>query len=261
MVENGTESGARRVTRRASRRQPDRALRYLHEPTPGLLSARHRGALEARGEILVFADDDIDASPDSGSRRSSRPFAIPPRNSWVGAICRATRRRLQLGSRTSGTRHRTAAEPALIRACSISAISRWPSTRTTSGVSISPSVARPSSSSAALIRTATRAVPPTSSGRRRNGAHHEGESSGTAHHLPASGSHPPPRPETAIERRIHRAEKVLPGRLRLLHLDPPESGALRRSGRGDFREPLPQPPPPANSRVSARRRWPPRSGG
>lgn len=64
VVENGTESGARRVTRRASRRQPDRALRYLHEPTPGLLSGRHRGALEARGEILVFADDDIDASPD-----------------------------------------------------------------------------------------------------------------------------------------------------------------------------------------------------
>jgi glycosyltransferase involved in cell wall biosynthesis len=63
VVENGPESGARRVTRRAERRHADRSLRYLHEPTPGLLSGRHRGALEARGEIVVFADDDIDAAP------------------------------------------------------------------------------------------------------------------------------------------------------------------------------------------------------
>ena len=37
-------------------------IRYLLEPEPGLLSGRHRGALESDGEILVFLDDDIEAS-------------------------------------------------------------------------------------------------------------------------------------------------------------------------------------------------------
>lgn len=38
-------------------------LRYLFEPTPGLHAGRHRGLKEARGEVLVFADDDIEATP------------------------------------------------------------------------------------------------------------------------------------------------------------------------------------------------------
>lgn len=36
-------------------------IRYIYEPEPGLLSGRHRGALEAKGEILTFVDDDIEA--------------------------------------------------------------------------------------------------------------------------------------------------------------------------------------------------------
>lgn len=64
VIENGPQSGARGATQRVARSNPGIALRYLHDPTPGLLSGRHRGAQEARGEILVFADDDIDASPD-----------------------------------------------------------------------------------------------------------------------------------------------------------------------------------------------------
>jgi hypothetical protein len=63
VVENGPEGDARRVTARAASAHPNHATRYLHEPVPGLLSGRHRGALEARGEILVFVDDDIDAAP------------------------------------------------------------------------------------------------------------------------------------------------------------------------------------------------------
>lgn len=35
---------------------------YL-DPIPGLLTGRHRGALEAKGDILVFVDDDIEAAP------------------------------------------------------------------------------------------------------------------------------------------------------------------------------------------------------
>jgi len=38
-------------------------LRYYHEPEPGLHAGRHRGMMEAKGNILVFADDDIEALP------------------------------------------------------------------------------------------------------------------------------------------------------------------------------------------------------
>lgn len=38
-------------------------FRYLYEPKPGLHSGRHRGMLDAKGDILVFADDDIEALP------------------------------------------------------------------------------------------------------------------------------------------------------------------------------------------------------
>lgn len=35
------------------------SLRYVYEPIPGLLSGRHKGALEAKGNILSFIDDDV----------------------------------------------------------------------------------------------------------------------------------------------------------------------------------------------------------
>jgi glucosyl-dolichyl phosphate glucuronosyltransferase len=38
-------------------------VRYVCEPAPGLLSGRHRGAMEAKGHILTFIDDDIQALP------------------------------------------------------------------------------------------------------------------------------------------------------------------------------------------------------
>lgn len=34
-------------------------IRYIYEPEPGLLAARHRGVFEAEGDMLVFVDDDI----------------------------------------------------------------------------------------------------------------------------------------------------------------------------------------------------------
>ncbi|CAM3763034.1 glycosyltransferase [Polynucleobacter brandtiae] len=37
-------------------------LRYVHEPSPGLTAARHRGARESNGEILIFLDDDVEVS-------------------------------------------------------------------------------------------------------------------------------------------------------------------------------------------------------
>ena len=35
-------------------------VRYIREPSPGLTAARHRGADEAAGELLVFLDDDVE---------------------------------------------------------------------------------------------------------------------------------------------------------------------------------------------------------
>jgi len=40
-----------------------RNYRYIYEPEPGLHAGRHRGMQEAIGDILVFADDDIEACP------------------------------------------------------------------------------------------------------------------------------------------------------------------------------------------------------
>jgi glycosyltransferase involved in cell wall biosynthesis len=42
---------------------PQHEWRYFHEPMPGLLSGRHRGAKEARGEILSYLDDDVLLGP------------------------------------------------------------------------------------------------------------------------------------------------------------------------------------------------------
>ena len=38
-------------------------LRYVHEPAPGLHAGRHRGLREAKGDVLVYMDDDIRATP------------------------------------------------------------------------------------------------------------------------------------------------------------------------------------------------------
>lgn len=38
----------------------DGTVRYVREPSPGLTMARHRGADEATGEVLVFLDDDVE---------------------------------------------------------------------------------------------------------------------------------------------------------------------------------------------------------
>jgi glycosyltransferase involved in cell wall biosynthesis len=38
-------------------------LRYIYEPTPGLLAGRHRGIRESQGEICAFIDDDVRLDP------------------------------------------------------------------------------------------------------------------------------------------------------------------------------------------------------
>ena len=61
VVDNGSKDNTREVSLKASEKFPQNRLLYLWEPIPGLLSGRHRGAMEASGDVLVFADDDIEA--------------------------------------------------------------------------------------------------------------------------------------------------------------------------------------------------------
>lgn len=59
VVDNGSTDETAAVVTRTKREFDGLDIRYVFEPAPGLLSGRHRGALEARGDLLVFIDDDI----------------------------------------------------------------------------------------------------------------------------------------------------------------------------------------------------------
>ena len=61
VVDNGSTDSTRQVTEQIIAANLTHQIRYIWEPEPGLLSGRHRGAEEAKGHILVFIDDDIEA--------------------------------------------------------------------------------------------------------------------------------------------------------------------------------------------------------
>ena len=61
LIDNGSTDTTAQVAQLYGQRLGN--LRYFYEPEPGLHVGRHKGMLEAQGEILVFADDDIEAFP------------------------------------------------------------------------------------------------------------------------------------------------------------------------------------------------------
>lgn len=61
VIDNGSSDRTKQITENIIHQHLNRQIRYIYEPEPGLLSGRHRGALEAQGDILVFIDDDIEA--------------------------------------------------------------------------------------------------------------------------------------------------------------------------------------------------------
>lgn len=61
VVDNGSIDNTNMVCKSAHEIYSKHNIKYIYEPIPGLLSGRHRGALEAKGDILVFVDDDIEA--------------------------------------------------------------------------------------------------------------------------------------------------------------------------------------------------------
>ncbi len=61
VVDNGSTDHTREVTAQFADRLSN--LRYFYEPEPGLHAGRHRGLQEAQGDVLVYIDDDIRATP------------------------------------------------------------------------------------------------------------------------------------------------------------------------------------------------------
>lgn len=61
LIDNGSTDHTSQISQQWATQLPN--LRYWHEPEPGLHAGRHRGLAEAKGDILVFADDDIEAQP------------------------------------------------------------------------------------------------------------------------------------------------------------------------------------------------------
>ncbi|MEO5960916.1 MAG: glycosyltransferase [Opitutaceae bacterium] len=62
VIDNNSTDDTRAVVAEFAAAQP--APRYLHEPQQGLDHARNRAIAEARGEIILFGDDDILVAPD-----------------------------------------------------------------------------------------------------------------------------------------------------------------------------------------------------
>jgi glycosyltransferase involved in cell wall biosynthesis len=61
VIDNGSTDSTREIVDALIENHPHHEIRYVYEPEPGLLAGRHRGALEAIGELLIFVDDDIEA--------------------------------------------------------------------------------------------------------------------------------------------------------------------------------------------------------
>jgi glucosyl-dolichyl phosphate glucuronosyltransferase len=61
VIDNGLDESTSAALR-ASCAALGAPVRYIAEPSPGATAARHRGAKEARGELLLFTDDDVRVS-------------------------------------------------------------------------------------------------------------------------------------------------------------------------------------------------------
>ncbi|MEO1069894.1 MAG: glycosyltransferase family A protein, partial [Cyanobacteria bacterium J06638_6] len=63
VIDNGSTDHTKAVAQVFADKLLSAQLRYIFEPEPGLLSGRHRGAAEAKGDILSFLDDDVELDP------------------------------------------------------------------------------------------------------------------------------------------------------------------------------------------------------
>jgi len=64
IVDNGSTEETSITVKRYQLENTDTIIRYFYDSEPGLLTGRHKGAAEAKGEILSFIDDDVQLSSD-----------------------------------------------------------------------------------------------------------------------------------------------------------------------------------------------------
>lgn len=103
VIDNGSSDDTAAVVSAAQRQSPN--VRYFFEPRPGLHAGRHHGLKEAVSNNLVFADDDIRATPgwltaiaenfaDPGvamvGGNNYPDFLVPP-PAWLERLCRPPR--------------------------------------------------------------------------------------------------------------------------------------------------------------------------
>ncbi len=62
VVDNGSKDETKNVVENIQKSNTKLPLHYFYDEIPGLLTGRHRGYKEAKGEILTFIDDDIEVS-------------------------------------------------------------------------------------------------------------------------------------------------------------------------------------------------------
>jgi len=62
IVDNGSTDNTKQVVENCMNNSDN--IRYFYDATPGLHVGRHRGLKEAKAELLVYADDDIEAFPE-----------------------------------------------------------------------------------------------------------------------------------------------------------------------------------------------------
>lgn len=62
IVDNASTDHTKQVSENFIQHFPGFNIRYFYETIPGLLSGRHRGAEEAKGEIYTFIDDDVEVN-------------------------------------------------------------------------------------------------------------------------------------------------------------------------------------------------------
>jgi len=59
IIDNGSTDNTHEIVERFIDEHATLHVRYIHEPKPGLHEGRHRGAKEAKGDILAYLDDDV----------------------------------------------------------------------------------------------------------------------------------------------------------------------------------------------------------
>jgi glycosyltransferase involved in cell wall biosynthesis len=84
VVDNGSSDNTDRVLRQLSEEATN--LRWVTEPAVGRARARNRGIWEARNELIVFLDDDIDVSPDHLVQHRTYHMHDPERLAVIGRV-------------------------------------------------------------------------------------------------------------------------------------------------------------------------------